>query len=73
LLCSTSQFAINGSKTSKGHLAMSFGRGGFGGNAAADSCGGWWLDNVVSRQYRWHLGCILLTMAAISLLTGGRA
>ena len=28
---------------------MSFGRGGFGGNAAADSCGGWWVDNVAAE------------------------
>jgi hypothetical protein len=36
----TSQFEINGSTASaNGHLSMTFGRGGVGGNAAADSCG----------------------------------
>ena len=50
----TSQFAINSSvidRDSKGQpeVQMTFGRGGFGGNAAADSCGGWWLDNVAAE------------------------
>ena len=46
----TSQFEINSSATvlSNNHstLSITFGRGGVGGNAAADTCGGWWLDNV---------------------------
>lgn len=49
----TSQFEVNGSSvvpsTSTGTLSINFGRGGVGGNAAADSCGGWWLDNVAAE------------------------